>query len=96
LGLEYSNITDSGLATLTKLTGLQYLNLVGTPVTLKGIIQLKTLPHLTTIYLAQTAVEKKEWPSLQKAFPNAMLDSGGYQVNSLASDTTLVKAPPRK
>ena len=95
LSLEYSNITDSRLAVLTNLTGLQYLNLVGTPVTLMGVIQLKSLPHLTTIYLAQTAVEKKEWPALQRAFPQAILDSGGYQVNSLTSDTTLVKAPPR-
>jgi len=95
LSLEYSNITDMGLATLNKLTGLQYLNLVGTPVTFKGVTKLNGLKHLTTIYLAQTAVEKKEWSTLQKAFPHTILDSGGYQVTSLPGDTSLVKAPAR-
>ncbi len=95
LNIANSNINDTGLATLTTLQELQYLNLAGTRVTAKGIATLSSLPHLINIYLAQTRIDKKDWGLLQKKFPNATLDSGGYQVASLAIDTVLVKAPPR-
>ena len=95
LSIEDSNINDSSITAFTKLTNLQYLNLVGTSVTAKGVTQLKILKRLNNIYLAGTKVDRNDWPALQRAFPKATLDSGGYQVNALSIDTVLVKAPPR-
>ena len=33
------------------------------------------------------------WPVLKKAFPKTEIDSGGYVVPLLATDTIIVKAP---
>ena len=93
LNIEHSNISDIGLGYLKSLTHLQYLNLVDTKITINGLLQLKSLQALTSIYLAQTHIPKKEWPILQKIFPKATVDSGGYQVTSLAVDTQLLKPP---
>jgi hypothetical protein len=70
---------------------LRYLNLVNTNVTADGVSQLKGLQHLSSVYLYKTAIRKNEWQSLQQAFPKTTLDSGGYIVPTLASDTTEVK-----
>ena len=91
LFLDGTPITDSCLQNLTALTNLRYLNLVNTKVTAKGIMQLKTMPKLASIYLYKTTVTKKDWLALQQAFPKARLDSGGYIVPTLVTDTTLVK-----
>ena len=95
LSLEHSNITDSGLATLTNLTGLQYLNLVDTLVTLTRSNSIKESATPYYNLPGQTAVEKKEWPALQKAFPDSNPGFRWVPGKLLAIDTTLVKAPPR-
>lgn len=94
LSLEHSNITDADLAKFKTLKQIQWLNLVGTKISIKGLEQLKELPLLTSLYLAQTSIQKTDWPLLQKIFPRAKLDSGGYQVSFLATDTQLLKSPP--
>ena len=91
LSIEHSNISDATVGYLKSLTHLQYLNLVGTKITLNGLLQLKNLQQLTSIYLGQTSLPKNEWGIFQKAFPKAIIDSGGYQVVSLATDTQLLK-----
>lgn len=91
LSIEHSNISDGALGYLKSLTHLQYLNLVGTKITLNGLLQLKSLQELTSIYLGQTKMPKNEWIILQNAFPKAIIDSGGYQVSNLATDTQLLK-----
>lgn len=91
LFLDGTNITDKGLQSLTALVNLRYLNLVNTNVTADGVSQLKGLQHLSSVYLYKTAIRKNEWQSLQQAFPKTTLDSGGYIVPTLASDTTEVK-----
>jgi len=95
LQLDYTKITDKGLANLKELQNLRYLNLVGTAVTEKGVLQLKDLTSLRSIYLYQTAVKKSEWSDLKKAFPRALIDSGGYIVPLLPTDTTEVTPPKR-
>jgi len=95
LQLDHTKITDKGLANLKELQNLRYLNLVGTAVTEKGVLQLKDLTSLRSIYLYQTAVKKSEWSDLKKAFPKALIDSGGYIVPLLPTDTTEVKPAKR-
>jgi uncharacterized membrane protein len=93
LQLDHTRITDKGLANLRALEDLRYLNLVGTAVTEKGVMQLKDLKNLRSIYLYQTGVKKSEWKDLKKAFPKTLVDSGGYTVPFLPTDTTEVKPP---
>ena len=93
LQLDYTKITDQGLANLASLENLQYLNLVGTGVTEKGVLQLKDLKNLRSIYLYQTGVKKSDWSDLKKAFPKTLIDSGGYTVPFLPTDTIEVKPP---
>ena len=96
LQLNNTKVTDKGLASLNKLDNLQSLNLVGTKVTAQGILQLGSLMSLQSIYLYRTKVSRTDWLQLKKAFPKALLDTGGYRVPLLPSDTTEVKPKPVK
>lgn len=90
LSLSHTRITDTGVAKLQSLKNLQVLNLVNTPVTENGLLALKDLQKLRAVYLYQTRVDKTRWQELRTAFPKTTLDSGGYIVPTLPSDTTLV------
>lgn len=96
LDLDHTGITDNGLSSLLPLTELQSLNLVGNPLTAEGVMKLRSLKHLQSLYLYQTRVAKTEWKQLAKAFPHAALDSGGYSLPFIASDTVVVKPPKTK
>jgi len=76
---------------LKPLKNLQYLNLVATKVTKDGVLELKGLKSIRSIFLYQSAVRKEDWPLLQKAFPATQIDSGGYKVQTLVTDTTELK-----
>ncbi|HEY4937280.1 MAG TPA: c-type cytochrome domain-containing protein [Puia sp.] len=91
LNLQHTNITDKGLLAIQSIKKLQYLNLVGTKVTVSGVLQLKELKSLQSLYLFQTNVNKGDWVALQKAFPKTKIDSGGYSVPMLPTDTIVVK-----
>lgn len=91
LNLSHTTITDKGLQQLQSLENLQYLNLVGTKISLQGLTALKSLSKLQSLYLYQTNVHKNDWGVLKKTFPKTQIDSGGYEVPILVSDTTLVK-----
>jgi hypothetical protein len=91
LSLQHTNISDKGLRSIQSLQGLQYLNLVGTKVTLQGILQLKGLKSLHSLYLYQTNIDKADWTRLQNTFPKTRIDSGGYLVTLLPTDTIRVK-----
>ena len=93
LYIDYSMITDKGLVSLTSLNNLQYLNLVGTAITSKGMLQLKGLTNLQSVYLYKTNITGTDWTNLKNTFPKTMIDSGGYIVPLLESDTTEVKPP---
>ena len=96
LELDSTGITDKGLASLSSLSDLQYLNLVGNPVTAQGLMPLKGLPHLQSVYLYKTFINPSDWMMLKNSFPKVTLDSGGYQVQFLETDTMIVKPPPPK
>jgi uncharacterized membrane protein/mono/diheme cytochrome c family protein len=92
LSLDHTSISDNGILPLNALTNLNYLNLVDTKVTAKGILRLKELKSLLSLFLYQTKVNKGDWAALQNAFPKTRIDSGGYFVETFASDTMQVKA----
>ncbi len=96
--LDISNtfITDKGLPMLAANTNLQSLNLVGTKVTATAIVQLKGLNKLQSLFLYQTRCTSKDWKTLQTIFKKTIIDTGGYFVPLLATDTSLVKEPKKK
>lgn len=91
LSLNGASITDKGLANLSEIEALQSLNLVGTKITVRGLSQLAKLKRLKNLYLYQTQIKAGDVASLKRIFPNAKLDMGNYQVNTLSQDTTEVK-----
>lgn len=96
LQLDNTRITDNGLDQLKNLQELRYLNLVGTKVTAAGVKKLVTLKNLASLYLYQTGITPSDWAALKQAFPKTQLDSGGYKVPTLESDTTVLKYIPPK
>ncbi|MBS1667768.1 MAG: hypothetical protein JST58_10355 [Bacteroidetes bacterium] len=96
LQLDHSNISDNGMVNLKNLQQLQSLNLVGTAISENGLVKLKGLKNLHALYLYQTNINKANWGKLQQDFPKTTIDSGGYQVPILHSDTSLVKPAPTK
>lgn len=93
LQLNNTAITDKGLMQLKSLKQLRSLSLVNTKITTAGLLQLKDLSQLHAVYLYQTAIKKEDWVAIQKAFPKTQLDSGGYLVPLLSTDTSLVTVP---
>lgn len=87
LSAEHSNITDQDLLQLKSLTQLQYLNLVDTKITAKGFLSLKGLTNLTNIYLGQTGIAAQDYQTIKTNFPKARIDTGGYKVPFIATDT---------
>jgi uncharacterized membrane protein len=94
LELDHTNIRDADLVYLKTMKQLRSLNLVGTNITENGLLQLKDLKNLEYLYLFQTQVKKSDWMLIKQIFPKAQIDSGGYIVPLLQTDTTIVKPPP--
>jgi Leucine-rich repeat (LRR) protein len=72
LWLDGNMLTDLSLEKLVVLNNLSYLNLVSTPISKNGILQLKKLPALKNIYLYATKVTgedlsqlKSEWKGVK-------------------------------
>jgi uncharacterized membrane protein len=91
LDLSYSNLDQESIASLASLKQLVYLNLVGTKVNGTALVSLKELPALRELYLSGTKITTSDFESLKKALTKTTIDTGGYQVATLASDTSLVK-----
>jgi hypothetical protein len=96
LQLEHTAITDTGMQYLRGLKQLEYLNVVDTKVTAAGLLYLKELDKLKTVYCYQARVRAEDWGALKKALPKVNIDSGGYAVPVLTTDTTIVKPPEPK
>ncbi len=92
LSIERTAVSDTGIALLNGLPKLTYLNLVGTKITAKGLAQLKSLKELRQIFLYQTAISGAEFSQLSKLFPKALIDTGGYKLQFLESDTVELKS----
>lgn len=92
LYLEQTAVTDKGIANLKDLSQLQYINLTGIKITAKGLEALGNLKNLKQLYLYQVGITAKEFGELKKYFPATMIDTGGYKIPQLATDTIEVKA----
>lgn len=91
LHLENTPVTDAGLAHLAGCKQLKYLNLVGTKVTDKGILQLQKNKALKELFLYKTAVTPAGLGQLRKALPEMAVDTGGYRMPVLVTDTLVYR-----
>lgn len=93
LHIEGNPITDAGLSELRELNQLQYINLSDTKISPKGPEQLKGLKMLKSLYLYHITGVSFDLPALKKLLPQVTIDTGGYRVPVLESDTTIFKGP---
>jgi len=91
LVLNNTKITDRSLTSLAALPELRVLNLVGTQITGEGLLSIQPPKHLHALYLYHTRVESKYWPKLSALFKTTVLDSGGYSLPKLVTDTAVVR-----
>ncbi len=91
LQLENTAVTDGGIQNLAGVKTLMYLNLVGTKVTGKGLQGLQKNKTLREVYVYKSAVTPAEAAALQKSMPHARIDTGGYHLPALASDTMVYR-----
>jgi mono/diheme cytochrome c family protein/uncharacterized membrane protein len=96
LQLHNTKITDNGMSFLGSLQNLRSLNIVGTNISAKGVQSLKKLTLLQSVYLYHSKVTSADWPALKKIFSNTMLDTGGYALQKLITDTVFLKAGIKK
>ncbi len=95
LHLDHTGIDDRALRYLQQSGHLAYLNLVGTKVTVAGVEALSGLPGLQKLFLYQTGVHPADLAVLSARLPGVKIDTGGYLVPVLTTDTTVV-APEKK
>ncbi len=91
LDVSSTLFTDKGIPSIASLSHLQYLNLVNTKVTTQGILSLKNISSLTALFLYKTKLSTSGYAQLKTAFPKTNIDTGGYIVPTLPTDTTDVK-----
>jgi hypothetical protein len=91
LSARNSNLSDESISALQHLTELVTLNFVGTDLTVNGLLRIKNLNKLQSIYLYQTALNHQDFERTATAFPGVRLDSGNYMVPTWASDTLVFK-----
>lgn len=91
LHIEGNPVTDAGLSYLKELKQLQYINLSGTKISGKGPAQLAGLKSLEQVYLYNVTGVSFDLPALKNLLPKAKIDTGGYNVPILESDTTIFK-----
>ena len=91
--LNNTRITDKGIAQLQLLLHLQSLNLVNTDVSVSGVSALKGLKKLRNLYVYKTKVTGAHYAELKKSFPGTVIDTGGYTLQSLPSDTIYLTKP---
>jgi uncharacterized membrane protein len=96
LNLKGTRITDKSLPAIFSLPELRVLNLGETAVTAQGLMALRPPAHLHALYLYQTRVERKYWENLKALYKTTALDSGGYSLPVLTTDTAIVRAPVKK
>jgi len=92
LNLEYTKVKGTGLEFLGLLSKLESLNLVGTDVNDSGLIHLPKLKGLKNVFLFQSDVTSKGIRELKTVVPEMQLDTGGYQIPKLVTDTLIFKS----
>ena len=93
LELNGTAITNKGLASLTALENLESLSITQTKVTADGIGNVSALKKLKKVYLYATGFTNAAVAGLKQKMPGLLIDTGGYKLPILATDTTEAKAP---
>lgn len=91
LHLSNTMISDEGIQHLTPLAELNYLNLVGINLTDVGLTHLAKMKKLKNIFVYQTEVTADGLKNLASQLPNALIDTGGYTLPTLASDSVVYR-----
>ncbi|WP_161596702.1 c-type cytochrome domain-containing protein [Chitinophaga vietnamensis] len=89
LEMKNTSINGSGLAKLNSCTELRYLNLNGVKINAAALAALQQNKKLQQLYLYQTGITSATTADLQRALPKLAIDTGGYKVEQLASDTII-------
>lgn len=96
LELNGTAITNKGLTHLTALENLESLSITQTKVTADGIGNISALKRLKKVYLYGTGFTNAAVAALKQKMPGLLIDTGGYKLPILATDTTEAKAPAVK
>lgn len=96
LELNGTSISNKGLASLVALENLESLSITQTKATADGIGKLSTLKKLKKVYLYGTSFSNAAVAGLKQKMPGLLIDTGGYKLPVLATDTTEAKAPEVK
>lgn len=96
LSLEHTLVADPSLAVIGKLNTLRYLNLSHTRITPAGLSKLAGLPELRRLYVYNPGISGTQWWKAAGSLSTKILDTGGYKVPVLASDTTVLTKPPNR
>ena len=97
LYLDGTQVSDAGLSALKPAKYLSYLNLINTKVSKAGLAHLKGVTSLREVFVYQTAIKgNADWQALKGLLPKVNIDTGGYLVPTLVSDTTLVTEAPKE
>jgi uncharacterized membrane protein len=85
LSMTNTKIDTKDLVQLSSLSQLKVLNLSGTQIDAEDYKFLSRLPKLQKIYLYKSGISN--YALLKQAIPNVAIDSGGYIVPTLETDT---------
>lgn len=96
LFLNSTAITDKGLNALAGLENLETLSITQTKTTEAGINGLSSLKNLKKFFLYGTGFTKGSLTQLQQKIQGLIIDTGGYKIPILVTDTTEAKAPEVK
>ena len=96
LELNGTSITNKGLASLDAFENLEILSITQTKATAEGISGLTKLENLKKVYLYKTSFTSAAIAQLKQKMPGLRIDTGGYKVPILVTDTTEAKAPEIK
>jgi mono/diheme cytochrome c family protein len=96
VNLRDTRITNNALSSLAALPELRVLNLVGTNITGQGLLAVRPPAHLHALYLYHTRVDRKDWGKLTMLYKTTVLDSGGYALPVLTTDTAIVRPNVKK
>jgi phosphoglycerate dehydrogenase-like enzyme len=81
---------------LDALKNLEILSITQTKATAEGISGLTKLKNLKKVYLYKTSFTNAAIAQLKQKMPGLRIDTGGYKVPILVTDTTEAKAPEIK
>ncbi|MGC3947559.1 MAG: hypothetical protein QM762_24155 [Chryseolinea sp.] len=91
LALNNTMVTGEGLKAIAKLPAIQILNVVNTPITDEALQSLATAETMTKIFVYRTKASKSGIQAYHKLKPNVVIDTGGYVLPKLTSDTTVYR-----